>query len=53
MKLLALDIGGVCLRLTPERVFQSMKLDPAHLPLEWYTAYHEYSIGTIGSWQFG
>ena len=52
MKLLALDIGGVCLRLTPERVFQSMNLDPDNLPDGYEKAYHDYSIGKIGSWQF-
>ena len=52
MKLLALDIGGVCLRLTPERVFQSMNLDPDNLPNGYEKAYHDYSIGKIGSWQF-
>ena len=52
MKLLALDIGGVCLRLTPQRVFQSMNLDPDNLPDGYEKAYHDYSIGKIGSWQF-
>ena len=52
MKLLALDIGGVCLRLTPERVFQDMNLDPNNLPDGYNKAYHDYSIGKIGSWQF-
>ena len=52
MNLLALDIGGVCLRLTPERVFQSMNLDPNNLPDGYEKAYHDYSIGKIGSWQF-
>ena len=52
MKLVALDIGGVCLRLTPERVFQSMNLDPDNLPDGYEKAYHDYSIGKIGSWQF-
>jgi FMN phosphatase YigB (HAD superfamily) len=53
MKLLALDIGGVCLRLTPERVFQSMNLNPDNLPEGYNKAYHDYSVGKIGSWQFG
>ncbi len=52
MKLLALDIGGVCLRLTPERVFRDMNLDPNNLPDGYNKAYHDYSIGKIGSWQF-
>ncbi len=52
MKLLALDIGGVCLRLTPGRVFQTMNLDPNNLPDGYNKAYHDYSIGKIGSWQF-
>ena len=52
MKLLALDIGGVCLRLTPERVFQDMNLDPNNLPDGYNKAYHDYSIGKIGSLQF-
>ena len=53
MKLLALDIGGVCLRLTPERVYQKFGFDATNLPAAWPQIFKDYSIGKIGSWQFG
>ena len=53
MKLLALDIGGVCLRLTPERIFQSLGMDATNPPEGWKNIFWNYSIGKIGSWQFG
>ncbi|MCR4572424.1 MAG: hypothetical protein K5787_01520 [Lentisphaeria bacterium] len=53
MKLLALDIGGVCLRLTPERVYQKFGFDAAEPPAAWPQIFKDYSIGKIGSWQFG
>ena len=52
MKLLALDIGGVCLRLTPERVYQAFGFNAANLPATWPQIFKDYSIGKIGSWQF-